>query len=74
MALLCDTFTTGIEKVALDLTKEIGMRRLYQISMFVLALFMLTACGGSPSSGTTADDLLPLAEGKPTFFFFFTDN
>jgi hypothetical protein len=36
-------------------------------------LLLLTACGRSPSAPAESE-ALPLAEDKPTFIFFFTDN
>ena len=36
-------------------------------------LLLLTACGRS-SSVPAVNEALPLAEDKPTFIFFFTDN
>jgi hypothetical protein len=43
------------------------------ISLLGTLLLLLTACGRSPSAPTESEALL-LAEDKPTFLFFFTDN
>lgn len=43
------------------------------IGFFGTLLLLLTACGRS-SSVPAANEALPLAEDKPTFIFFFTDN
>lgn len=43
------------------------------ISVLGTLLLLLTACSGSPSTPTESE-ALPLAEDKPTFIFFFTDN
>jgi len=40
---------------------------------FFGTLLLLTACGRSLSV-PAASEALPLAEDKPTFIFFFTDN
>lgn len=45
------------------------MNRLWGIVAALIALLGLTAC-----QGNTASVSLPLAQDKPTFLFFYTDN
>jgi len=40
--------------------------------LMMLCLILISACGGSTEK--SAGFGLPLAEGKPSFLFFYTDN